>query len=66
MEYAFADLGQQVSGIRVEELSTASADVLVTCPICFVNLYKHEQTLKRRVWDMGEVLYHGLDDEGER
>jgi Fe-S oxidoreductase len=57
VEYAFADLSEQVSSIRAKELAGVSHDVLVLCPICLINLLKHERELGIRVWDLGEVLY---------
>ena len=57
MEYAFADLSRQVSSIRIKELARICKDIIVTCPICLINLMKYEAELGVRVWDMGEVLY---------
>ena len=56
VEYAFADLSHSISCIRAKELAGACKDVLVTCPICLINLMKHEEALGIRVWDMGELL----------
>ena len=56
VEYAFADLSRSISCIRAKELAGACKDVLVTCPICLINLMKHEAALGIRVWDMGELL----------
>ncbi len=56
VEYAFCDLSRSISCIRAQELAGACKDVLVTCPICLINLMKHEAALGIRVWDMGELL----------
>jgi len=56
VEYAFADLSRSISCIRARELADRGRDVLVACPICLVNLMKHERDLGIRVWDMGEIL----------
>jgi Fe-S oxidoreductase len=56
VEYAFPDLSRSISCIRATELAGACRDVLVTCPICLINLMKHEKDLGIRVWDMGEIL----------
>ena len=58
VEYAFAELSHKISHLRIEELSGVSRNILVTCPICLINLSKYEQELGIRVWDMGEILYH--------
>ena len=57
VEYAFSDLSEKISSIRAKELAGVSRDVLVLCPICLINLRKHERELGIRVWDLGEVLY---------
>ncbi|MBN1103870.1 MAG: (Fe-S)-binding protein [Deltaproteobacteria bacterium] len=57
VEYAFADLSEQISSIRAKELAGISRDVLALCPICLINLLRHERELGIRVWDLGEVLY---------
>ena len=62
VEYAFADLSQQISSIRIKELAGVCKDILVTCPICLINLMKYEQELGIRVWDMGELLYAATGD----
>lgn len=65
VEYAFADLSHQISAIRMSELAGVNRNVIVTCPICLVNLRKYERKLGVRVWDMGEVLYAALTaDQG--
>ncbi len=56
VEYAYADLSRSISCIRARELAGVCRDVLVACPICLINLMKHEKDLGIRVWDMGEVL----------
>lgn len=56
VEYAFADLSRSISCIRARELAGVCRDVLVACPICLINLMKHEKELGIRVWDMGEIL----------
>jgi Fe-S oxidoreductase len=60
VEYAYADLSRSISGIRARELAGTCKDVLVTCPICLINLMKHEKALGIRVWDMGEILHQYL------
>ena len=56
VEYAYAELSRSISCIRAKELSGICRDVLVACPICLINLMKHEKDLGIRVWDMGEIL----------
>jgi Fe-S oxidoreductase len=56
VEYAYQDLSRSISLIRAGELSGFCRDVLVACPICLINLMKHEQELGIRVWDMGEIM----------
>lgn len=56
VEYAFADLSRSISGIRARELAAGAADIVVTCPICLINLMKHEQIKAVRIWDIGEIL----------
>lgn len=56
VEYAFADLSHSISNIRARELADRGTDILVACPICLINLMKHEKALGIRVWDMGEIL----------
>ena len=56
VEYAFAELSHKISHLRIEELSGISRNILVSCPICLINLSKYEQELGIRVWDMGELL----------
>jgi Fe-S oxidoreductase len=57
VEYAYADLSARISGIRIQELAAICPDILVTCPICLINLSKYERRLGIRVWDLGEILY---------
>ena len=56
VEYAFGDLSRSISCIRARELAAVGRDVVVVCPICLINLMKHEEPLGIRVWDLGEVL----------
>ncbi|MDY0310950.1 MAG: (Fe-S)-binding protein [Desulfobacterales bacterium] len=56
VEYGFADLSRSISAIRARELAAGATDVVVTCPICLINLMKHEKSLGIRVWDLGERL----------
>jgi Fe-S oxidoreductase len=56
VEYAFADLSRSISGIRARELAAGAADAVVTCPICLINLIKHEKPPGTSVRDMGELL----------
>jgi Fe-S oxidoreductase len=61
IEYAYAKLSHSISCIRARELADNCRDVLVACPICLINLMKHEKDLGIRVWDMGEILNRCLD-----
>jgi Fe-S oxidoreductase len=56
IEYAFPELSMQVAGLRARELADAGKNVLVACPICLLNLSRHEKDYGMRVWDFGEVL----------
>ena len=56
VEYAYAALSAQISRIRIKELAAVSRDILVTCPICLLNLSKYERSDGVRIWDMGELL----------
>ncbi|WP_319525331.1 (Fe-S)-binding protein [uncultured Desulfosarcina sp.] len=56
VEYAYADLSRSISCMRARELAANGSDILVACPICLINLMKHEKELGIRVWDMGEIL----------
>lgn len=56
IEYAFEDLSAQVSLLRARELAEVSSQVMVTCPICLINLARHESELGIKVWDLGELL----------
>jgi len=60
VEYAFGELSEQISRIRIRELASFSSNILVTCPICLINFVKYEQELGVRVWDMGEILFSVL------
>jgi Fe-S oxidoreductase len=64
VEYAYADLSRSISCIRARELAGICGDVLVACPICLINLMKHEKDLGIRVWDMGEILHRALSNAG--
>ena len=57
VEYAFSKLSRSVSGIRARELAANAPAIALNCPICLINLMKHERELGIRVWDMGELLY---------
>ena len=57
VEYAFAHLTHQISGIRIGELAGLKSNILVSCPICLINLSKYEKPMGIKVWDMGEILY---------
>ncbi|HDR15254.1 MAG TPA: (Fe-S)-binding protein [Desulfobacteraceae bacterium] len=61
VEYAYQDLSRSISSIRAKELAGVCRDVVVTCPICLVNLMKHEKTLGIRIWDAGEILEKSFD-----
>jgi Fe-S oxidoreductase len=63
IEYAFGELSQQVSRLRAQELARVSEQVLVTCPICLLNLSPYESELGIRVWDLGELLHRALGAE---
>ena len=56
VEYAYADLSGKISNIRIHELAGICKNVLVTCPICLINLMKYKQQMGIEVWDMGELL----------
>ena len=56
VEYAFGDLSGKISSIRMRELAGVCPNILVMCPICMINLMKHEQDLGAKVWDFGELL----------
>jgi Fe-S oxidoreductase len=60
VEYAFGDLSRRISSIRMKELSSVNRNILVTCPICLINLSKYSRESGVRVWDMGEILYAAL------
>jgi Fe-S oxidoreductase len=60
IEYAFRDLTEKVSRMRIQELFSLSKDVVVVCPICLLNLQKYEKELGINVWDMGELLLGAL------
>lgn len=60
VEYAFPELSRRLSGERARALAAHGQQVLVACPVCLVNLARHEEALGIRVWDLGELLYHSL------
>lgn len=57
IEYAFRDMSEEVSRSRIRELSSISENIVVTCPICLINLSKYEREMGIRVWDLGELLW---------
>lgn len=62
IEYAFSDMSGKVSSIRIEELKAVAGNIMVNCPICLLNLAKHENRPGLRVWDLGEILYESLNE----
>ncbi|MCB2228998.1 MAG: (Fe-S)-binding protein [Desulfarculaceae bacterium] len=56
IEYGFEELCAEVSLMRARELAGAGSQVMVTCPICLLNLSRHEREAGLRVWDLGELL----------
>ena len=65
VEYAFSELSRQVSALRARELARHGDQILVTCPICLVNLARHEKALGIRVWDLGELLWNACETEAQ-
>jgi Fe-S oxidoreductase len=61
IEFAYSELSDRISRLRAAELSQRGKDVVVTCPICLINLAKHEPEFGIRVWDLGELLNAGLN-----
>lgn len=57
VEFAFPELSQNIAGARVKELREISPDIVVNCPICYLNFVHHEQDLGVRIWDLGELLH---------
>jgi len=57
IEYAFGELSEKISEIRIAELAAVEKNVLVACPICLVNLGKHQVEAGPNVYDIGESLY---------
>ena len=57
IEYAFSDMSRRVSNIRIKELAAVSPNILVSCPICLINLARYEKELGIKVWDLGEILF---------
>jgi Fe-S oxidoreductase len=60
VEYAFSELSEQISRIRIRELALLSSNIVVTCPICLINFMKYEREFGIRVWDIGEILFEAL------
>lgn len=60
IEYAYKDLSSTICYIRARELAHICSDIVVTCPICLINLMKYEKELGIRVWDLGEILFNSL------
>jgi Fe-S oxidoreductase len=60
IEYAYQDLTEKISRTRAGELSAISENVVAVCPICLINLTKHEEELGIKVWDVGELLLEAL------
>jgi Fe-S oxidoreductase len=60
IEYAYQDLTDKISRTRAGELSAISENVVAVCPICLINLRKHEEDLGIKVWDVGELLFEAL------
>ncbi|MFW5944876.1 MAG: heterodisulfide reductase-related iron-sulfur binding cluster [Bacteroidota bacterium] len=58
VEYAFPGLSHNIAKSRIKELREKSRNILVTCPICYLNFVNHESSQDVRIWDLGEVLYH--------
>jgi Fe-S oxidoreductase len=61
VEYAFGELSEQISKMRIGELASFSSNILVTCPICLINFMKYEKESGIRIWDIGEMLFAVLD-----
>jgi len=64
IEYAFEQMSVEISLLRARELAGAGSQVMVTCPICLINLARHEKDLGIRVWDLGELLDLALNGGG--
>ena len=60
IEYAFREMSEEVSRTRIQELGCVSKNIVVTCPICLINLSKYEREMGIKVWDMGELLFGAL------
>ena len=63
IEYAFSDLSEQISNTRIQELKAICPNILVTCPICLINLAKHQPGTGLSVYDIGELLYSAYAQE---
>jgi len=64
VEYAYPALSRSVAAIRSGELAEFAEDAVVTCPICLINLMKHEAATGMRVWDAGELLFQAFGRNG--
>lgn len=63
VEYAFPEMNEGILKMRMEELGQVSKNIVVSCPICFLNLKKHEPE-DGAIFDLGELLYQGVTDGG--
>ena len=63
VEYAYADLSGKISNIRIQELADVCRNIIVTCPICLINLMKYEKQMGIKVWDMGELLFTACNEK---
>lgn len=54
IESIFPDVAKKVAGVRVRDLSKLSKDVVVQCPICYVNLKRASNGV--RLYYLPEVL----------
>lgn len=66
VEYAFPKLSQNIARARVKELREISSDIVVNCPICYLNFVHHEQDLGVRIWDLGELLHKVFCNSGNK
>lgn len=65
IEYAFADMSEKISTIRIKELYGVTKNIVVNCPICLINFSKYEKQLGLKVLDMGELLFEALKNQLE-
>lgn len=65
VEYAYADLSNQISDIRIQELAALSPNILVACPICLFNLIRYEKTYGVKIWDIGELLHMSYNSSSQ-